>query len=431
MTNWEFRIQKEGDQAWLPLESATAEIVEGRYQLMAQVGCVNESIWVTILHQYDQDGVWQETEEEQLHQTDNQGLLQILPVTYLGSGLWTIRCSPCERPPASESQTETYLLLLQVLEEDYEFLPDWEIPSASPAVASVLPVPVAPDPALISPALTEPAELDRCLLEDLSPAAAESQSTAAESPEASELDLAALFESTHPSPSERSSSPPEQSLLAELEQLLAATESSSPYKVRRGDGLRPAYGHREPAFPIDLECFLAEDSCLSPPQPLPMATEPAPSSVPAPVRLEDPQPPAPELLLPTFARDIPVLNCQRSPGLILPPELYPPSALAELPAEPQLPVFSRSAPLADLSRQSLSQLPDLSLQTLSRCARQISVSLDLADQAAIDQDFASLSLHQRFWQTLNTLALQSQVAALADLANVSGSEGAQVFHCQR
>ena len=73
MTNWEFKLQKEGDLAWLPLESPTVEIIEGRYQLIAQVGCANEPVEVTIQHQYDLDGVWQETCQQQVYAANDEG----------------------------------------------------------------------------------------------------------------------------------------------------------------------------------------------------------------------------------------------------------------------------------------------------------------------------------------------------------------------
>ncbi len=35
MKHWEFLIQREGDQTWLPLEAQQVEILEGRYRVVA------------------------------------------------------------------------------------------------------------------------------------------------------------------------------------------------------------------------------------------------------------------------------------------------------------------------------------------------------------------------------------------------------------
>ena len=91
MTTWKFLIQKENDQAWLPLESPSVEVLEGRYQLMAQTEEIGKSVHIHLTHRYEQDGVVQEKCHQQMQVVDDQGQLKILSLTYLNTGSWTVK----------------------------------------------------------------------------------------------------------------------------------------------------------------------------------------------------------------------------------------------------------------------------------------------------------------------------------------------------
>ncbi len=51
MEYWEFLLQKEGDRSWLPLESPTVEILEGRYRVVARSSRKQTNVEVRIIHQ--------------------------------------------------------------------------------------------------------------------------------------------------------------------------------------------------------------------------------------------------------------------------------------------------------------------------------------------------------------------------------------------
>ncbi|WP_299489402.1 hypothetical protein [Acaryochloris sp. IP29b_bin.137] len=122
----EFLIQKEGDFEWLPLESLSVEILVGRYQLIAQASEADCPIQVHIRHQYVQDGVWQEVVQQQLHRTDSQGRIEVLPPTFLQHGRWIISCSPQPDERFGLSEVDCHCVQLHVLTHDIDLDEEWE-----------------------------------------------------------------------------------------------------------------------------------------------------------------------------------------------------------------------------------------------------------------------------------------------------------------
>lgn len=130
MIQWQFLIQKEGDQDWLPLDSPNVEILEGRYYLMAQVGCPSVQVEVQIRHEYELDGVPQDVTQRRRQRTDAEGLLELFGLTYLPPGLWELQCQIAgEQGP--QDNTPPQKLFLQVLAQDFELLSDWAVPEPS------------------------------------------------------------------------------------------------------------------------------------------------------------------------------------------------------------------------------------------------------------------------------------------------------------
>ncbi len=126
MTQWQFLIQKEGDQDWLPLESSSAEILEGRYQLVVQSSQPNANVDVQIRHEYEMGGILQEVTQRRRQQADTLGRFDLLSSTYLPPGLWELKC----RATQDQQDGKPFpprKLLLQVLAQDFELLPDWEV----------------------------------------------------------------------------------------------------------------------------------------------------------------------------------------------------------------------------------------------------------------------------------------------------------------
>lgn len=128
MESWQFFLQKEGDYAWLPLETPQVEILEGRYQLIAHTANAGQSVQVKIRHQYEQEDIPQENIQESIRQVSLSGKVEILPLIYLGLGSWSISCEPEVETEASDSSTvasASYSLEIQVLSQDFDLFEDW------------------------------------------------------------------------------------------------------------------------------------------------------------------------------------------------------------------------------------------------------------------------------------------------------------------
>lgn len=102
MGYWEFLLQKEGDQSWLPLDTSQVEILEGRYRVMAHTSQVNTPVRIQI-SQVLRDGQGsaltghrtppkRRTLRRQGEINEN-GLMVVMPFTRLGEGTWDILCA--------------------------------------------------------------------------------------------------------------------------------------------------------------------------------------------------------------------------------------------------------------------------------------------------------------------------------------------------
>lgn len=138
MMTWEFLLQQEGDEEWLPLESPVVEILEGRYRLVASSRYSNTPIWVDVVFRDEAfefsplDNVHsyvQQTERMQAweSQTNAEGLLLIMPFSYLKPGEWEFKCQVDTDCPASEalSQVDASQICLQVLATESNVKDPW------------------------------------------------------------------------------------------------------------------------------------------------------------------------------------------------------------------------------------------------------------------------------------------------------------------
>jgi len=154
MNDWDFLLQKQGDCAWLPLESPSAEILEGHYQVIARSTDLPAGTPVTVqlTHLYEVEGVAQRHWQQRSLCLDANGEILLLPTVYLGAGLWTLACA-AEAAPGLDlaAHPAAQVVQLQVLPQDLE-IPAWE-PERAPASARPAPQ-AAPPPA--PPSLPEP-----------------------------------------------------------------------------------------------------------------------------------------------------------------------------------------------------------------------------------------------------------------------------------
>ncbi|MEM8604395.1 MAG: hypothetical protein AAGF24_11245, partial [Cyanobacteria bacterium P01_H01_bin.121] len=94
MTTWEFLLQQEGDRTWLPLETASVEILEGRYRLVAKTDCQDTDVKVRIQYWDPEQETPQRRVNRRTLRTNPKGLLAIFPFTRLRPGQWHIQCIP-------------------------------------------------------------------------------------------------------------------------------------------------------------------------------------------------------------------------------------------------------------------------------------------------------------------------------------------------
>jgi hypothetical protein len=92
MEFWEFLLQKDGDHSWLPLESTNVEILEGRYRVMARSSRVNTPLEIRVTHDALEENPPRRRIQKRLSQTNEQGLVVIIPYTRLKPGVWELRC---------------------------------------------------------------------------------------------------------------------------------------------------------------------------------------------------------------------------------------------------------------------------------------------------------------------------------------------------
>jgi hypothetical protein len=130
MTQWQFLIQKEGDRDWLPLETPGAEILEGRYRLVAQVDCPDLAVKVHVRHEYELDGILQEIIQQRIQKPNNDGYIELFGLNYLLPGLWELNCHMLSEQ-ADVPRLERNISL-QVLSQDFELLSDWDLIDPSP-----------------------------------------------------------------------------------------------------------------------------------------------------------------------------------------------------------------------------------------------------------------------------------------------------------
>ncbi len=118
MSDWEFLLQKEGDDTWLPLESADVEILEGRYRIVANTYMANTEVQIQIIHDYTEEIPPVRRVHKRSSRTHSQGLISIIPFTRLKPGRWEFRCQP--KLTTSSIETKTNIVHLEVLPTEYD-----------------------------------------------------------------------------------------------------------------------------------------------------------------------------------------------------------------------------------------------------------------------------------------------------------------------
>lgn len=155
MAYWEFLLQQEGDRSWLPLEVPTVEILEGRYRVVARSNRVNTPVEVRIIHQADAEpeGQPKPRSQKRTSKTNQDGLIVVLPFTWLQPGLWELRCaSDLMAEMMGHAWSHTVQLHVQAKESGSE--EDWihelEQELSTDSASEVAEVPVESEPSVVA-----------------------------------------------------------------------------------------------------------------------------------------------------------------------------------------------------------------------------------------------------------------------------------------
>ncbi len=93
MESWEFLLQQEGARSWLPIKTPSLEIKEGRYRVAAHSSRANTDVEISISYQPIEDASSVRRSLTRTNRTNLEGLMVVMPFTYLKPGLWETRCS--------------------------------------------------------------------------------------------------------------------------------------------------------------------------------------------------------------------------------------------------------------------------------------------------------------------------------------------------
>ncbi|MDB9539241.1 hypothetical protein NWP22_17225 [Anabaenopsis tanganyikae CS-531] len=93
MENWQFLIQKQGDRSWYNLQFPNLEISEGIYRVLARSHLGNTEVEIRVTHSSTQQIPSKRLIHKQSRRTDAQGLISVIPFTYLKPGTWQFQCS--------------------------------------------------------------------------------------------------------------------------------------------------------------------------------------------------------------------------------------------------------------------------------------------------------------------------------------------------
>ncbi|MEG3903119.1 hypothetical protein QUB19_12595 [Microcoleus sp. B4-C5] len=139
MKKLEFLLQKEGDRAWLPLETSDVEILEGKYRVVARIQHPNTDIEIRVTHTSFDQGAQRKVQSRSAR-TNPEGLVVIIPYTRLKPGLWELSCLPDPKStPLKPWQYGVQLEVLPAESETSEPLPpiDQTEPATSPPAPQI------------------------------------------------------------------------------------------------------------------------------------------------------------------------------------------------------------------------------------------------------------------------------------------------------
>ncbi len=92
MDSWEFLLQKEGSRTWQPIKSSKIAIVAGRYRVVAHSSRSNTEVEICVSHESTEEVPPKRRSQKRSRRTNREGLMVVIPFTYLKPGRWELRC---------------------------------------------------------------------------------------------------------------------------------------------------------------------------------------------------------------------------------------------------------------------------------------------------------------------------------------------------
>ena len=92
MEYWEFLLQKEGERSWQPLKSKKIEVEPGRYRVVAHSSRTNADVEICVTYTSTEEVPPKRRSQKRSRRTNSEGLMVVIPFTYLKPGVWELRC---------------------------------------------------------------------------------------------------------------------------------------------------------------------------------------------------------------------------------------------------------------------------------------------------------------------------------------------------
>lgn len=92
MENWQFLIQQQGDNYWHLIESATVQLPEGEYRIVASSNYANTDIEARLSHYPHQKSSPKRLIQRRECHTNKDGLVAVVPFIVMKSGNWELSC---------------------------------------------------------------------------------------------------------------------------------------------------------------------------------------------------------------------------------------------------------------------------------------------------------------------------------------------------
>ncbi|MBD2387448.1 hypothetical protein [Cylindrospermum sp. FACHB-282] len=119
MEHWQFLIQKQGDRTWQSLESPNLKILAGRYRVLARSNLPNTDVEVRVTHSSTQEFPPKRRIVKRLRRTNAEGLMAVIPFTFLKPGIWELQCSG-DLMSDMLGKSWQYRVLVQVLPQELD-----------------------------------------------------------------------------------------------------------------------------------------------------------------------------------------------------------------------------------------------------------------------------------------------------------------------